>query len=156
MHKTFFFPLLSLLLSLPFLLLSKHGDCVEMSSRWSIIAFVLGLWSGAGLFALLRRHKRKWLYRMIGFDEELDQARVKERARVSHDFALLVGRVGQGLLEDLRLTAQRDEERLLKVQVAALNICNMEVADKSKNFTFWQRRTLRLAEDLDKLANSLP
>ena len=59
----------------------------------TLLGALAGFWGALGLLWLARKHRRKMLYRLIGFDVELDEARRAERKKVRARFAADVGAV---------------------------------------------------------------
>lgn len=116
----------------------------------SVLSFVLGFWSALGLLWLAKKHRRRVLYRLIGFEAELDAARAQERDRAQARHTLALQSVAAGLAEDFALYASGQDKEFSKLQLLALSLLNGDVGN-SKNFTFWQRRTQKIREDLERL-----
>jgi hypothetical protein len=142
-------------------------------SRASLLAFVLGFWSAFGALWLARRHQKTFLYRLLGLDEEFRQTRDEERQRATQKASRAIRELGVSLAQAMAASSLVQHGQLRRVHVQALQVLNMEVdsvsplvlmtalhsrltymARQSKTFTFWQRRTARLQEELDKLSDA--
>jgi hypothetical protein len=115
-----------------------------------ILSYLLGFWSAVGVFWLARKHKRRILYKLIGIDVELLDARTDERERVHETYKSKISAVVTNLAEDLANSNQAREKELLRVQLAALSVLNMD-NDNSKKYTFWRRKTVNIQSDINKL-----
>ena len=96
-------------------------------SRASLLGFVLGFWSAFGALYFARRHQKGILYRLLGLDEELQQARDAERVRAAQKAAKTIRDLGVSIANEMAVSSATQSGQLRSVHVQALQVLNMEI-----------------------------
>ncbi len=114
---------------------------------WFALGFVSGFVGCAGLAVLLRRLVRRQFDRMTGLEQELRSAALHARTDTKRKVAAQIARQ-----QEVSSVASCEtlDKHFVGVQLAVLALLNQE-SMSSKNFTFWQRRTAKIQQDIDKL-----